>query len=101
MDNYGSSEADACELVADEYPSICGLCHCGSFPPTPTPVPGGTVKVMSYNTEYTGYRDGRFSNFASECQCLEIMKIIGAFSSSRTQLIALLLQPTLVMLLQT
>mmetsp|Transcript_39783 Transcript_39783/g.95737 ORF Transcript_39783/g.95737 Transcript_39783/m.95737 type:complete len:538 (-) Transcript_39783:1646-3259(-) len=66
--NNALSEADACKLVADEYPSICGLCHsghCGSFPPSPTPVAGSTVKVMSYNTEYTGYRDGRLDNFAA------------------------------------
>ena len=61
MENHGISETDACSLVADEYPSTCGVCHaghCGSHPP------GGSVKVMSYNTEYTGYWDGRFSSFA-------------------------------------
>lgn len=67
--NDGLSEADSCKLVADEYPQICGLCHaehCGSFPPTPTPVLSGMVKVMSYNTEYTGYYDGRISSFAAK-----------------------------------
>lgn len=69
MENYDMNEGDACKLVADEYPSICGVCHadhCGDFPPTPTPVDMGTVKVMSYNTEYTGYRDGRMPAFAAK-----------------------------------
>ena len=42
--NKGFSEEDACKLVGDEYPSICGMCHtdrCGSFPPGPTPPPPG------------------------------------------------------------
>jgi len=75
MDNYGYTESQACKLVADEYPSICGLCHsehCGSFPPAPTrppsvssPIQVDSVKVMSYNTEYTGYWDGRIDNFAN------------------------------------
>ena len=71
----GFSEADACSLVAEEYPNICGLCHashCGSsFPPSPVLTGGGgggggTVKVMSYNTEYTGYSDGRVSSFGAK-----------------------------------
>ena len=71
IENYEYSESEACKLVADEYPSICGTCHsehCGSFPPSPTPPPvsGMSLKVMSYNTEYTGYWDGRFDNFAGE-----------------------------------
>lgn len=68
VENYRISEEDACNLVAEEYPSICGTCHvnhCGSFPPTPTSVSGGTITAMSYNTEYTGYWDGRFSSFAT------------------------------------
>merc|ERR1712238_149456 len=67
--NNGLSETDSCTLVADEYPEICGLCHaehCGSFPQTPTPVLSGIVKVMSYNTEYTGYHDGRLPSFATK-----------------------------------
>lgn len=35
----GYSELDACELVANEYPSICGKCHgqhCGAFCGTPS-----------------------------------------------------------------
>ena len=74
-ENKGVSEEDACKLVGDEYPSICGMCHtdrCGSFPPGPTPPApgppssGGKVKVLSYNTQYTGYADGRFSNYAGK-----------------------------------
>lgn len=65
--------ADACAKVGSEFiDGPCGVCACGS-PPTPTPPSpppptptAGVVKVMSYNTEYTGYRDGRLNNFASE-----------------------------------
>jgi len=73
--NNGLSEIDSCSQVGDEYPSICGGCHgvyCGDFPPTPAPVPtpepigGATVTVMSYNTEYTGYYDGRIDDFAAK-----------------------------------
>ena len=42
IENKGFSEADACKLVGDEYPSICGMCHadhCGPLPPTPPPTP--------------------------------------------------------------
>ena len=64
------SEADSCKMVADEFPSICGACHaghCGSSPKPPTPQPyGATVKAMSYNTEYSGYKDGRLPDFASK-----------------------------------
>ena len=35
-------------------------------PPPPEPSNGGTVLAMSYNTEYTGYRDGRVPNFGQK-----------------------------------
>ena len=64
IENYEYIEEEACKLVADEYPSICGSCHsghCGSLSPAPTrptassPIQDGpAMKVMSYNTEYTG-----------------------------------------------
>ncbi|KAL7541734.1 hypothetical protein ACHAXR_011178 [Thalassiosira sp. AJA248-18] len=42
MENFDDvSESDSCRLTADDYPSICGMCHtdhCGTFPP-PTPSP--------------------------------------------------------------
>jgi len=74
IENLGYTESQACKLVADEYPTICGSCHsehCGSFPPAPSRPPASSsiqvdsVKVMSYNTEYTGYWDGRLDNFAN------------------------------------
>jgi len=71
ISNQGLSEAESCKTVGDEFPSVCGACHadhCGAFPPTPSPVPnqGVTVKAMSYNTEYSGYSDGRLPNFAAK-----------------------------------
>jgi len=68
ISNRGLSEFDSCKVVADEFPSNCGKCHsdhCGSFPPTSAPL-SETLKVMSYNTEYTGYYDGRVPNFADK-----------------------------------
>ena len=67
--SQGLSETESCKIVSDEFPPICGKCHsdhCGSFPPTPTPVTSGTVTAMSYNTEYTGYYDGRVPSFAAK-----------------------------------
>lgn len=68
--NQGLSEADSCQIVADEFPSICGKCdvdRCGSSPPPPAPVSNiGSIKAMSYNTEYSGYADGRLPDFASK-----------------------------------
>mmetsp|Transcript_70535 Transcript_70535/g.136111 ORF Transcript_70535/g.136111 Transcript_70535/m.136111 type:complete len:418 (+) Transcript_70535:77-1330(+) len=44
-------------------PSCGGCPFCG---PTPSPTPGRTVKVMSYNTEYRGYFDGRIRKFGDK-----------------------------------
>jgi hypothetical protein len=75
--NMGYDELSACRYVTDEFPEIC-TCTCGSTPvvspflspqpPTPTPIAivSGTVKAMSYNTEYTGYTDGRINDFAQK-----------------------------------
>jgi len=72
IDNKGLSESDSCKLVADEFQSVCGKCHsehCGDFPTPPpieVPVGGASVTVMSYNTEYKGYWDGRLPYFAAK-----------------------------------
>ena len=69
-------ESKACSYVSDEFPGVC-TCTCGGpspsppppLPSIPTPSVGGsgTVKVMSYNTQYTGYYgDGRIVNFAQK-----------------------------------
>jgi hypothetical protein len=62
--SMGYDELRACSYVSDEFPEAC-TCACGvtTQPPTPT---SGTVKVMSYNTEYTGYNDGRINAFAQK-----------------------------------
>jgi len=66
--NTGQSEQGACSTVCkDEFPSICGECNpsqCGGGGGGGGGGSGGTVKAMSYNTEYKGYWDGRLPNFA-------------------------------------
>jgi len=57
----GYDEFSACRYVTDEFPEIC-TCDCDVTPQPTMP----TVKVMSYNTEYTGYTDGRINDFAQK-----------------------------------
>merc|ERR1719362_392155 len=67
----GMSDQAAKQQVANEFPSDCGACGDGGgspTPPSPTPgpapgPPGSTIRVMSYNTEYS---DGRWYNFAGK-----------------------------------
>jgi hypothetical protein len=62
--SMGYDEFRACSYVSDEFPGVC-TCTCGDTPPVV--VGSGAVKVMSYNTEYTGYNgDGRIVFFAQK-----------------------------------
>merc|ERR1712045_934225 len=47
---------------------LCGGCSfCEGSPSPMTPGPeGSSIRVMSYNTEYRGYGDGRMGNFAAK-----------------------------------
>jgi len=61
----GQSEAQACQQVGEEYADQCGACAPNGVsqrppPPSPSPppplsTPGAPLRVMSFNTEYTGY----------------------------------------------
>ena len=51
-DDQLTTEADACQLVAEEYPAECGACApqgLTASPPPPPFVAGAALEVVSYN----------------------------------------------------